>query len=95
MESSPNFETSGPTCAKKYGIHYKALKRCADGAEGNYLHYLNGVETSKLVPKHEWVPWILFNGTYNKDDMDEAQNDLFSVLCKHLDPTPRQCNEVE
>lgn len=93
-ESAKNFESAGPLCAKKYGIHYKALKNCAEGSEGNYLHYLNGVQTSKLDPPQEWVPWILFNGRYDKEDMSRATDDLTSVLCKYLDPKPRECNEV-
>ncbi|XP_021956740.1 gamma-interferon-inducible lysosomal thiol reductase [Folsomia candida] len=95
MESSKDFDKAGPECAKKLHIDFKALKTCADSSEGNYLHYLNGVQTSKLDPPHEWVPWILFNSKYNKDDMAKAQDDLVSVLCEYLaDPKPRECNEI-
>jgi hypothetical protein len=94
MESSKDLATAGPICAKQVGVGFHALKTCADGPEGNHLHYLNGVKTSKLEPRHEWVPWILFNGKYNKEDMAAAEEDLISVLCKYLDPKPRDCNEV-
>jgi len=94
MESAPSFQRAGPLCAKKVGVSYPKLKACADSDTGNHLHYLNGVQTSKLQPPHEWVPWILFNNTYNKEDMEQAQEDVISVLCKYLNPKPSQCNEI-
>jgi len=96
MESSKEkFDPVGSDCASKLGIDVRVLKNCADGQEGNRLHYLNGVKTAMLKPKHTFVPWPLFNGKYNKEDQDKAFDDLISVICKYLDdPKPRQCNEV-
>lgn len=95
MESRHSAPSSGEFCAEELEIDYAPIKTCAEGPEGIKLHYAYGQRTDKLKPSHEWVPWILFNGQYNKEDMDHAQNDLLGVLCKYIeDPKPTVCNEV-
>lgn len=90
--SAPGSETS---CAEDLEIDYSPIDRCANGKEGVKLHYLLGKQTDKLTPSHEFVPWVLFNGQYNKEDMDQSENDLLGVVCKYLkDPKPDQCNQV-
>ncbi|ODM99827.1 Gamma-interferon-inducible lysosomal thiol reductase [Orchesella cincta] len=95
MESRHSAHGTAEICAEELEVDYAPIKTCAAGPEGIKLHYAYGQRTDKLVPSHEWVPWILFNGQYNKEDMDHAQDDLLSVLCKYIeDPKPTVCNEV-
>lgn len=95
MEGSHNAPGSGPACAEDLEVDYDLIDTCATGEEGIKLHYFYGQRTDKLVPKHEYVPWTLFNEQYNKEDMEQAENDLIGVVCKYLaDPKPEVCNEV-
>jgi len=95
MESASNFNTAGVICADKLRFDYAPILNCSKSAEGQTLHYQNGLKTDKLTPPHQYVPWILFNGQFNQADMDHAQEDLVSVLCKYLpEPKPSECNEI-
>ena len=95
MESRHSAPGSASACAEELEVDYDAIQKCADGAEGVELHYDYGQRTDKFKPAHEWVPWILFNEIYNKEDMDHAQDDLLTVVCKYLnDPKPSSCNEI-
>lgn len=95
MESRHSAQGSGPACAEELEVDYDTIEECAEGPEGTRLHYELGKRTDKLQPPHEYVPWILFNGIYNKEDMDHAQDDLLTVICKYLDdPKPDACNEI-
>jgi len=95
MESRHSGPGSGPACAEELEVDYNQIETCAEGPEGVQLHYAYGQRTDKLQPSHEYVPWILFNGEYNKEDMDHAQEDLLTVICKYLDePKPDSCNEI-
>lgn len=86
---------SGPACAEELEVDYDAIDSCSNSPEGIKLHYLLGKQTDNLKPPHQYVPWILFNGQYNKEDMEHAQDDLLTVICKYIeDPKPDACNEV-
>jgi len=86
--------TRGPSCAESFGLDFNPVKTCMEGNEGFELLVANGERTNKLVPSHEYVPWMLFNGIYTKDDNDHAEQDLLSVVCKHLSPPPTECNQI-
>jgi len=95
MEGRHSAPGSGAACAEELEVDYDTIETCANGPEGIQLHYKYGQQTDSLKPSHEYVPWILFNGEYNKEDMEHAQDDLLTVICKYLDdPKPDSCNEV-
>lgn len=95
VEGRHNEPGSGPACADELEVDYDAIDSCSTSPEGVKLHYLLGKQTDNLKPSHQYVPWILFNGQYNKEDMDHAQDDLLTVICKYIqDPKPDSCNEV-
>lgn len=94
MESRHSAPGSGEACADELEINYGQIETCANGPEGIKLHYVLGKQTDGLQPSHEYVPWILFNGKYNKEDMDHAQDDLLGIVCKYLEDKPDECNEI-
>ena len=49
-------------CAEKTGVNFAQLVECADGESGSDLMFWNGINTTQLVPQHEFVPWITING---------------------------------
>jgi len=57
------------------------LYNCLDEQADSLLHDI-GVETLGLVPKPNYVPWVLFNGEFNGDDLEDAQVDLKELLCR-------------
>lgn len=89
-----NPPTAGPKCARKLGLDFTSVKKCARSEEGLGLLELNGEKTEKLQPSHKFVPWILFNRKYDAHDMEIAQNHFLSVLCKYIQPPPSVCNEI-
>jgi interferon gamma-inducible protein 30 len=90
-------DQAGLKCSQEAGIDFKVVRNCSEGKEGLKLLYELGLKTNKLVPKHEFVPWVLLNGKYDKKEMTEILNnqDLMLVLCRHIqDPKPEVCNAV-
>jgi len=88
---------AGDKCAKEVGFDPHLFQGCFIGKqkEGLELLYQYGLKTAKLVPPHEFVPWVLIDGKYDKREMNEALDDLMMVLCRHIkDPKPEVCNEI-
>merc|ERR1711935_258875 len=50
-------EEAGETCFNLYGLPYSQIKACAEGPEGEELHFLNGEITNNLSPSAYGVPW--------------------------------------
>lgn len=48
--------------------------------------------TTSARPKIRSVPWVVFNGKYNKEILNEALEDFFKVSCKLLNNLPKNCN---
>lgn len=66
------------------------LLRCASGPEGRKLLAKAGIETSRLDPPMNFVPWITINGKRSGD----AFYDLKKNLCDAMKPTlPPQCTK--
>jgi len=59
---------------------FDEVKTCAFGPEGKALFAKLGQET----PRHNGVPYVLFNGVYNAELYNEAYHDLAGMLCKHF-----------
>merc|ERR1711937_359718 len=57
------------------------LLDCSKGDERSSLLHDIGVETHALQPPLTFVPWILFNDEFIKEDWELALDDLVKVLC--------------
>jgi len=76
-------------CLSKNGIvNYSndQVMKCAKGQEGTDLFAKFGEKTSKIFAgvKEQFVPWIQFNGDYNKTLEVGAITNLKATLCKYL-----------
>lgn len=85
---------AGQKCAKKLKVNFAPVLSCYSSGEGDKLIYNYGLQTDNLNPPHQYVPWILFNGTYNEDDNQQADTDLVRVICTKLQYAPDECNSV-
>merc|ERR1712002_1126567 len=63
---------------------------CMSNDAVNLLHEI-GVETNNLEPKHQWVPWPLYNGIWDEDDFEESAQDLQGFLCRKFLPNHPAC----
>ena len=60
----------------------ESIKTCVDSSEGNTLMHDLALKTGALDPPHQYVPWIVVDGTHD----DKTQNDimdhgLFEYVC--------------
>lgn len=86
---------AGEECARSLRIDYNPVQLCATNGEGDRLMFDYGVKTDKLDPPHQYVPWILFDGTFDEGDNDKANTDLFRVICTKLQHAPNVCNSID
>merc|ERR1712136_323124 len=63
-------------CANKTGQIWVDIKACAEGPNGNFFQHIIASET----PKHDYVPWIIFNGVHNEDIQNKAQSNLKKLV---------------
>lgn len=64
------------------------------GNEGNKLHHEYGALTDALEPPHQFVPWIIVNGVYSEENLDEAEYNLLEFVCKTYEgELPEACNQ--
>lgn len=87
-------DPTGEECARSLGIDFEPVRLCAANGEGDNLMYNYGLQTDKLVPPHQYVPWILFDGEFSEDDNQKAGTDLMRVICTKLRQAPDFCNSV-
>jgi interferon gamma-inducible protein 30 len=63
---------------------------CAKNDEGNgYMH-----ENAQKTPKHNYVPWVLVNGQYDKDVENKILSNMLSYLCDISGHQFEGCQEV-
>jgi interferon gamma-inducible protein 30 len=84
-ESSNQFETDPASalrsCAKRFAYNYDPVDACVNGPAGNNYQHQMAVKTGNLNPPHQFVPWIIVNGSH--DYQDQAESNLLAVVC-HL-----------
>lgn len=85
---------AGPKCAQSLRVDFTAVQSCSSSDEGDQLMFDYGVQTDSLQPSHQYVPWILFDGTFNEDDNQKADIDLVQVICSKLQDEPAACNSL-
>lgn len=95
MEQSGLFpDKSGPMCAKKFGVDYKAILNCVNGPLGNKLEHQMAVKTDKLYPPLTSVPWVTLNGVHTNEIQKEAETDLQRLICDTYTGTkPKACQQ--
>jgi hypothetical protein len=75
-------------CAKNHAIgNIEEILNCSNGTLGDYLLYSNGIVTDGLVPRKNYVPWIIKGNVYSKTEHKEAENDLTTFICKSFSVT--------
>jgi len=78
----------GKFCANKTGLDWGRILECVDGAEGNVYEHAIATET----PKHNYVPWVIFNGIHNEEIEDKALSNFKALVCSALpNPKPVPC----
>lgn len=86
---------AGPECAQQLLLNWNPLEDCWHGEakRGAALLAANGVRTHALEPTLYYVPWILYNGVFTVEDLNNSQANLMDTVCKKLeDPKPAVCN---
>jgi interferon gamma-inducible protein 30 len=56
------------TCVEPAGLSLELLEKCFGGPLGDTLEREFAAETDSLIPPHQYVPWVLVNGTPLYDD---------------------------
>lgn len=89
-------DVSGPVCAKRYAVDYKAVLDCTKSPLGNELQHQMAVKTEKLNPPHTYVPWITLNGVHTEDMEQEADTNLLKLICdNYMGVKPKGCSAEE
>jgi len=78
----------GKVCANKTNLNWDRITECIDGAEGNVYQHTIALET----PKHNYVPWVVFNGIHNEKIEDRALSNFKLLVCDAIpSPKPSLC----
>ncbi|XP_066581294.1 GILT-like protein 1 [Prorops nasuta] len=88
--------TAIPQCAQTVGLNQEAQKRitqCLDGPQGDDLLAKYGDRTRELQPQISFVPTVVINGEYSRENQNAALRNFFSLICKNLpqDGRPSDC----
>jgi interferon, gamma-inducible protein 30 len=59
------------------------LSTCANGKLGNSLLYASGVRTMDLIPKKNWIPWIVVNNLHTDQIQSDAETNLVNLICQY------------
>lgn len=74
--------TNSPRCADQVKPDWwMEVKECTDGQQGFDLIVANWKRTAGLVPKHNYVPWIVIDGVHTEELQEAAQSNLLAYLC--------------
>ncbi|XP_011874174.1 PREDICTED: uncharacterized protein LOC105565520 [Vollenhovia emeryi] len=74
-------------CAHDAGLSEvtrKSIDDCIASPLANELLAVNGDKTAALEPPLRFVPTIVINGVYSKENQDEALRNLPTLICRHL-----------
>ena len=90
LRTSNTYEDRANECASTAGLSASQLKQCAEGAHGEALERRAGEETDGLVPKHQFVPWMVVNGAALGADYDNL--DRYICVGITADARPAACS---
>lgn len=78
----------GQKCANATGLNWDKITECINGPEGNVYQHTIASET----PKHQYVPWVVFNGVHNEQIEDKALMNFKQLVCDAIpSPKPAPC----
>ncbi|XP_076293987.1 uncharacterized protein LOC143215601 [Lasioglossum baleicum] len=85
-------------CAEKLWASQKtqdAIKACMAGPLSSELLAENGKKTAALSPPISFVPTIVINGVYSKENQNKAYNNFLKLICDNLQGTkPSECSSA-
>ena len=76
---------SAMECSSKNSIPFDQLNTCANDLLGNTLLYESGVRTLGLIPKKNYVPWIVANNKHSKMIQYKAEMFLVEFVCNEYE----------
>ncbi|KAL6264035.1 hypothetical protein P5V15_004116 [Pogonomyrmex californicus] len=85
--SSGNPSNAVPQCAQDIGLSEdtrKLIDDCIASPQADDLLAANGDKTGALQSPLRFVPTIVINGVYSKENQDEAIRDFPKLICRHL-----------
>lgn len=81
------FERSSYECAADRGLNMTDVRECAQGPQGNALHYEAGRASLDPALNRSYVPWVLMGGA-----KWESNSTLVESVCEALtEPLPAVC----
>ncbi|KYQ55041.1 Gamma-interferon-inducible lysosomal thiol reductase [Trachymyrmex zeteki] len=87
--------TAVPQCAEDVGLStetQKLISDCISSPLADNLLVANGDKTDALQSPLRFVPTIVINGLYSKENQDEAIRNFTNLICRHLTPKPSVCS---
>lgn len=78
-ENLGGIDSRANSCAKEAGLSATKIEGCAHGERGRELEKEAGLETTSLVPKHTFVPWMVVNGVAIGSDYDNLDRYICAV----------------
>ncbi|XP_028047691.1 LOW QUALITY PROTEIN: uncharacterized protein LOC105834862 [Monomorium pharaonis] len=96
--SDGNPPNAVPQCAQNIGLKEetrKSIDDCIASSLGDDLLATNGDKTHSLQPPLRFVPTIVINGVYSKENQDEGLRNFPSLVCRHLtaEEKPNVCSK--
>jgi interferon gamma-inducible protein 30 len=90
-----NINEVASSCAKQYSLPFDKLLSCANGPLGNQLLHSAGVLTDSLIPKLNYVPWIVVDRVHTSTMQDEAEQDLKTYVCHNYKVNREKFNNLK
>ncbi|KAJ7531198.1 hypothetical protein O6H91_14G036000 [Diphasiastrum complanatum] len=81
------------SCVKSSNLELSRIAECYEGPLGDKLERRFADETFSLKPPHQYVPWVLVNGTPLYDDYESVETYVCQVY-KGPKPLPAICNSI-
>ena len=89
-EGAAEIRVSPKLCAAEMSLNWEEIEVCATGSRGKYLHAINGLVTSDLVPELKFVPTVVINGEVVGDET-AVLNDFVGLLCRNYLAEVEEC----
>jgi len=71
-------------CMKKFGLVKLKMKICAECPETLEMMMQYKSRIQNLDPKPYYMPWIVIDGKWSKEQLEEAEDNLEKLICNLL-----------